>query len=80
VAPGRPIQYANTTFQLTDGHAPAVCTSPLQTYLDLEPAKGSAAEAAEIIFDRHIRPPDTLRWPLVSKRKPRGFCNAGGGT
>jgi len=34
---------------------PAVCTSPLQTYLDLKPAKGRAAEAADIIFDRHIR-------------------------
>jgi len=38
------------------GGVPAVCTSPLQTYLDLKPAKGRAAEAAEIIFDRHIRP------------------------
>ncbi|MCE9631989.1 MAG: hypothetical protein K8S94_14900 [Planctomycetia bacterium] len=34
---------------------PAVCTSPLQTYLDLKPTKGRGAEAAEIIFDRHIR-------------------------
>jgi hypothetical protein len=35
---------------------PAVCTSDLQTYLDLRPMKGRAAEAAEIILDRHIRP------------------------
>lgn len=42
---------------------PAVCTSPLQTYLDLKPTRGRAAEAAEIIFDRHIRPSFDARTP-----------------
>ena len=33
---------------------PVVCTSPLQTYLDLKSTKGRSAEAALTIFDRFI--------------------------
>ncbi len=34
---------------------PVVCTSPLQTYLDLRNSQGRGADAAQAIFDQYIR-------------------------
>lgn len=35
--------------------APEQTTSPLQTYLDLQSMAGRGAEAAEAIFEKHLR-------------------------